>query len=36
MEEAVNVVEKESRKKTESRIKMLKMTDDGRKQKTRR
>lgn len=32
MEVAVNVTEK-SRKKTESTIKMLKMTDDGRKQK---
>lgn len=33
MEVAVNIIEEESRKKTESMIKMSKMTDDGRKQK---
>lgn len=33
MEVAVNVTEKEWRKKTESTIKMLKMTDGGRKWK---
>lgn len=34
MEVAVNVTEREWRKKTESTAKMLKMTDEGRKEKT--